>query len=137
MERSDKHSPRIDEELKHETAPVTHGAGMESHSREDLRQETPFSEESTPDPSARPDVPVADGALAPDEANERAELARVLAAAQFPATREFLFKAAMDAHAGEDVLDRLRRLSPSQRFKTVQEVWTATGGQTEASAHHA
>lgn len=137
MDRSDKHSPRIDEELKHEIAPVTHGAGIESHSREDLRQESPFREEEAPDPSARPDVPVPDGALTPEEANARAELARVLAAVHFPATRAFLFKAAMDAHAGEDVLDRLRRLSPSQRFKTVQEIWAATGGPAEASAHHA
>lgn len=93
MDRSDKHSPRIDEELKH-------------------------------------------GALTTEEANARAELARVLAAVQFLATREFLFKAATDAQAGEDVLERLRRLSPSQRFNTVQEIWTAAGGRAEESAHH-
>lgn len=133
MERSDKHSPRLDEELKHEIAPVIHGAGIESHSREDLRQETPYRGEGAPDPSARPDVPVPDGTLTPEEANDRAELARVLASVEFPATREFLFQAAMENQAGDDVIDRLRQLPPSQRFKTVQEVWTATGGSTEGT----
>jgi hypothetical protein len=135
MERSDKHSPRLDEELKHETAPLTHGAGLESHSREDLRQETPFPEEGAPDPSARADVAAPEGALSPAEANQRAELARVLASADFPATREFLFQAALDAHAGDDVIERLRRLPPDQAFATVQDVWVATGGHVE-TVHH-
>jgi hypothetical protein len=135
MERSDKHNPRLDEELKHETAPLTHGAGLESHSREDLRQETPFREEGAPDPSARPDVAVPPGALGPDEANERAEMARVLATVRFPATREFLFQAARDNEAGDDVVDRLRRLDAHQHFKTVQEVWVASGGRVEIDNH--
>lgn len=135
MDRSDKHSPRIDEELKHETAALTHGAGLESHSRDDLRQETPDLDEGTPDPSARPDVPVPAGALTPEEANERAELGRVLATVRFPATREFLFQAALENHAAEPVVDRLRQLPPSQSFDTVQEIWAATGGRVEESNH--
>lgn len=135
MERSDKHSPRIDEELKHETAALTHGAGIESHSREDLRQETPYRGEGAPDAAERPDVPVPDGALSPEEANERAELARVLAVVRFPATREFLFQAARDGQAGDDVVERIRRLSPEQHFKNVQEIWVASGGRTEQANH--
>jgi hypothetical protein len=99
MERSDEHSPRVDDE------------------------------------STRPDVPVPAGALSPDEANERAEVARVLATVTFPATREFLFKAAMENNAAERVIDRLRRLPTSESFETVQDVWAATGGSTEASNH--
>jgi hypothetical protein len=136
MDRSNKHNPRLDEEIKHETAPLTHGAGIESHSREDLRQETPDRDEGAPDPSARHDVPVPDGALTPEEANERAELARVLATVRFPATRDVLLQAALDNHADDATSDRLQRLSPSQEFATVQDVWVATGGRREASAHH-
>ena len=135
MERSDKHSPRVDDEIKHETAPLTQGAGLESHSRDDLRQETPDRNEGAPDPSARGDVPVPPGALSPDEANERAEVARVLATVAFPASREFLFKAARDNNADERVIDRLRRLPTSESFETVQDVWVATGGTTESSNH--
>ena len=135
MERSDKHSPRVDDEIKHETAALTHGAGLESHSRDDLRQETPDRLEGTPDPSARPDIPVPDGALSPDEANERAEVARVLTSATFPATREYLFQAAAENHADERVIERLRRLPASQSFENVQDVWAAPGGNTEASNH--
>jgi hypothetical protein len=135
MERSDRHNPRLDEELKHEIAPLTHGAGIESHSREDLRQETPLPEEGAPDPSARPDVPAPEGTLSPAEANQRAELARVLATVRFPAPRERLFQAALDEHAPDDVIDRLRRLPVAHDYRTVQEVWVATGGATEGVEH--
>jgi hypothetical protein len=135
MERSDRHSPRVDEEIKHDTAPLTHGAGIESHSRDDLRQETPSREEGAPDPSARNDVPAPVSTLSPDEANERADLARVLAPVQFPAARELLIEAALENHADDGTLGRLRRLPPSQQFATVQDVWVATGGVAEASNH--
>lgn len=109
--RSNKVNPRLDEQLQHETASLTHGPGVESHSRDDLRQE--------------PDVGVPD-----DEASQRAELAQVLASVAFPATREQLVAAVTTEHAPE-VATRLRDLRDDGPFDNVQAVWTALGGSSE------
>jgi hypothetical protein len=81
---SDKHSPRVHDQLEHETQPVTRGSGVESHSREDLRHEPPADDELMADPARRPDVPMRDG-INPDLADARAEFARHVAPARFPA----------------------------------------------------
>ena len=112
MERGgDKVNPRLDEQLKHETAPITHGAGVEGHSRDDLRQE-PTDE--VPD----------------DFVDRRAELAKVLAPVQFPATREQLV-AAVTSEFAPEVAEELRGLHDDGPFENVQEVWAALGGLTE------
>ena len=128
---SDKHSPRVDEQLKHETAPLTHGSGVESHSREDHRQEPPAEGEMVPDSSRRPDVEMPDGlGIDLDDADARAEIARYLAGAAFPGRTEELVRAAQDSNAPQAVLDQLRSL-PDSQYANVQEVWVALGGEPE------
>jgi hypothetical protein len=85
--------------------------------------------------SARTDVPVPEGALSPEQANERADLARVLATVRFPAARELLIEAALENQADDRVVGRLRSLPASQQFATVQDVWVSTGGAAEATNH--
>ena len=54
MERgSDKHSPMLDEALKHDTASLTGGSPTESRSEEFREQEGPADGEPTPDLRAR------------------------------------------------------------------------------------
>ena len=128
---SDKHSPRVDEQLKHETASITHGAGIESHTREDHRQEPPGEGETLPDAARRPDVEMPEGlGIDPDDADARAELARYLAGAAFPGRTEELVRAAQDSNAPSAVLAQLRGL-PDSQFANVQEVWVALGGEPE------
>jgi len=133
MEReTSKHSTRMDDQLEHEVESLTHGnAAEESRSREDRLQEGSAEGEMRFEPADRtlPDHP----GLAVDRktADERAELARHIAAASWPAARDELVSTARSERAPEVVLDRLRRLPEEARFENVQEVWSALGGSTE------
>src|SRR5436305_6719072 len=112
MERSsDKHPPRVDEELKHELSSLVRGAPVESRASEAREQEGPADGEPTPDAlitgqrrSPSPD------ALGHDEVEARAELARHLEPSVFPADREALIASARRHGASEDVTASLGRL---------------------------
>ena len=115
MERETaKHSPRLDDEMAHEVASMTHGmSAEESRSREDR-----VLEESTED-DARTMLDM------------RAELARHVTAAAWPAGRDDLVETARIESAPQEILDSLRRLPTERRFENVQEVWAALGGPVE------
>lgn len=131
--QTDKISPRLDDQLKHETAPVTHGAGIVSR-REDLMAE-PVEENGVADASLRNDVADHDSiGIAASSAEARAELARHLTPSVFPAGREQLLEVAESSFASEDTLNWLRTLPGDQHFENVQDVWIALGGETEL--HH-
>ena len=133
---STKHSPRLDDQLKHETDSLTHGAPVEARSREDRLQETPIEGEPVLDLTRRPDIEAAPGlGISPEAAEARAEVARAVVGARFPATRDELIAAAEDAFASDAVRERLRGLPCDGAFENVQAVWAATGGEVED--HHA
>src|SRR3954451_15759146 len=72
MEETSKLNPRIDDELKHETASLTHGAGVDAHARDDRRDQDPVD---MPNPADRPDLPDVGGSGIPTfDADQRAEL---------------------------------------------------------------
>lgn len=127
MEPTSKHSPRIDEAMKGDVAPLLHGAGEESRSQEARLQEDPEV-----GPGRRPgaDEPVGSG-ISEADAARRAELARYLAAVAFPARRDHLVFAAEQDFAPADVIDDLKRLPPDGEYESVQAVWAALGGDTE------
>ena len=130
---SDKHNPRVDDQLKHETAPLTHGSGVESHSREEYQQEPPAEGERVPNAATRPDVEMPDGlGIDPADADARAELASYLPGDVFPARSEELVSAAQRANAPAAVLGQLRAL-PDDQYDNVQAVWVALGGDTEST----
>jgi hypothetical protein len=132
MERgSDRHTPRIDEELKHDTAALIHGSS-ESRADESRLQEGPGDDEPTPDalltgdaaPTSNPDT------LSHDEIEARAELARNLEPSVFPADREALLASAQRLQAPLGVIEQLSRL-PDGTFDHLEAVWEALGGRVE------
>lgn len=133
MERgSSKHGARMDEALEHEVR------GMMTAGR-DTRAE----EWNSPEPSGedQPDVDlVPDGTLTggvPDGMTEqdvahRSELASYLGKECWPATGAELVAKATSMQAPDAVLDRLGGLPADQTFGTLQDVWVALHGGTEA-----
>ncbi|HET6964067.1 MAG TPA: DUF2795 domain-containing protein [Acidimicrobiales bacterium] len=120
--QSDKHTPRIDEELDHDTASITHGAPVNSRSREDLRQEDP-GEDVRSSPSVEGGAPAG---MSPDDVEIRAELARSLRPSVFPAHPSRLVEVAEEENASTLLIAFLRRL-PDRRFEVLEEVYEALG----------
>ncbi|MDQ1397716.1 MAG: hypothetical protein QOG64_2975, partial [Acidimicrobiaceae bacterium] len=84
MQESDKHGSRLDEQLKHETESLTHGAGLEARSQESRLQQDP---EPLPNPADRPDIPDNPGlGIHQPSVEHRSELAMAIKPAGFPAT---------------------------------------------------
>src|SRR5690349_11462994 len=114
MERgSDKHSPRIDENLAHDTRPLTQGAPMEARADEARHQEGAGDDEPTPDALLTGDLhpeQANESLLDHDEAEARSRLATSLRPSVFPADREALLACAQELHAPPDILEQLRRL---------------------------
>lgn len=113
MQMSDKHGPRLADDLTKDTR-----AG-----HEELR-------ETEPD-VRRVDLTIEDdGILDDNEASQRSELARFLQPSAFPARSGDLLRIAEEAFATDEVLALLRGL-PDGRYENVQEVWAAAGGTVE------
>lgn len=128
MERGNTtHGPRLDDEMRHETDSLTHGAPEEAHAEEARLKEASGEDE----PQATTFVGHRDdggtSGLTPDQVEARSEIARWLHRADFPAVREQLIGAAIDAEAPGVVVDRLRDLPAGREFGNVGEVWRATG----------
>lgn len=130
--RSDKHGPMLDDELDHEAESFTNGAPVESRSEEAREKEGPSVGEPTPDARITGDRGLSnDHGLSPDEAERRAELARWVQPAAFPADREQLLASARDLEAPEPVLATLARLPEDVEFANIQAVWVELGGSWE------
>jgi hypothetical protein len=135
MERSsDKHAPRVDDELKHELQSLVQGSPVEARANESREQEGPADGEPTPDalltggrPGATPD------ALTHDEVEARTELARHLQPSVFPADRTALIDSARASGASDDLIGSLEEL-PDGTFDHMEAVWEALGGRVEYRA---
>lgn len=132
MERgSDKHSPRIDDELSHDVRPLLQGAPVESRANEEREQEGPGDDDPTPDARLSGDRGLTPpDALTPDEIEARSELARYLERKVFPGDRDALVASAQRMNAPPRVVERLGQL-PDGQFTHVEAVWEALGGQVE------
>ena len=131
---SDKHSPRIDDSLEHDTRPLTQGSPMEARADEARQQEGAADDEPTTDALLRGDVhpgQSSDALLDHDEAEARSRMASYLRPSVWPADRETLVACATDLNAPPDVLDRLRGL-PDGTFSHTEAVWEASGGRVES-----
>ena len=104
--RSNKHGPRIDNELRHETESIVDGAPVEARA-EEFREQEPLDD-------AQPRDPI----------DARAELARRLEPSVFPAERGDLLASAERQHAPDWLLDALRGL-PDAAYPTTESVWRA------------
>ena len=129
MRGSDKHGPRLDEQLKHDTQALVTGAPDEARTEGRLQEGLNDTDGSIGHRPELDDVPGA-GLPEPDLA-AREQLAGAVTAARFPADRDALIAAASDAFATDEILDQLRSLPPDATYETLSQVWTALGGTVE------
>lgn len=114
---SNKHSPKLDDEMKRETESLVRGAPVEARVEESREKEPaadgePFAASWT---SSR---------LGPDALSARAEFARFLHPSAFPATRDELIAEARGNNAYDAVVELLHELPDGgRRFATSAEVW--------------
>ena len=128
---SDKHAPRLDENLKHDTRSIVQGSS-ESRAEEGREQEGPGEDEPTPDARLSGGLRQQDGQFpTDDELEARSDLARHLDPSVFPADRAALLESAAGNHAPAWVVDALSALPPAERYPNTEAVWTALGGSRE------
>ena len=133
MERgSDKHGPRLDEALEHETEGLVR-SGHDTHAEEWKSPEP--SGEDQPDVDLAPDSTLV-GAPPPGmteaDVESRSELATYLHPRAFPAVQTELMEEARRNHAPDAILDRLRDVPSGREYANVGEVWRALHGGTES-----
>ena len=128
MEReTTKHSPRIDDQMVHETSGLLQGRTFGEGREEGYTQESPEDDAGA---GRRPEVEIQHSPVQPDEVELRSDLAVSLRPSAFPATADQLRAVAREEFAPEPVLDLLDGL-PDGTYQTVAEIWEATGGETE------
>lgn len=129
---SDKHSPRLDEALRHETEGMVR-SGRDTHAEEWKSAEP--SGEDEPDVDRVPDGTRSGGTpngMTSDDVAGRSELASYLGKDVYPAVREQLIGLALDNNAPTAIVDQLRELPSGRTFSNVSEVWEALGGSIES-----
>ena len=127
MEReSTKHSPRVDDQMVHESSALLQGQSFGEGREEGFTQESP----DDPGLARRPEVPIPDSPVQPDDVELRADLAASLRPSAFPGTAAELRAIAREEFAPEPVLGLLDIL-PEGTYQTVAEIWEATGGEVE------
>jgi hypothetical protein len=128
---SDKVSPRVDDELKHETQGLVHG-GHSTHA-EEWKDPEPSGEDQ-PDVDRDPDGALSGGTpagMTSEDVDRRSELASYLGRAPYPVVREQLIELALDHKAPDRVVDHVKALPAGRTFASVGEVWEALGGHVE------
>jgi Protein of unknown function (DUF2795) len=123
--RSNKHSPRVDEQLAGEVRGIIQGtAGGRA---EEWKTAEPSGED-------QPDVSVAPGedfgrgepgGVGNAEAEAFSRFGTYIGRSALPGDRAALERSARDLDAPDDVLEALRRLPPHTTYRTVAEVWDA------------
>ncbi len=135
MERgSDKHSPRIDDGLEHDTRPLTQGSPSEARADEGRHQEGAADDEPTTDALLSGDLhpeQTSENGLDHDQAEARSRLAAHLRPSIWPADREAILGCAEELNAPPDLIERLRTL-PDGTFSHTEAVWEALGGRVES-----
>ncbi len=132
MERgSNKHGPRLDEQLAHEVSGLT-AADRSTHAQEWKDPEP--SGEDQPDVDRYPDGTLVGGTpdgLSPDEVEMRSEVAAALGKNVWPASGAVLVRQAEANSAADRVVDLLSRLKPDQQYENLQDAWTSLGAGSE------
>jgi hypothetical protein len=131
---SDKHSAKLDDQLKHETEGLVR-AGRSTHAQE-WKDPEPAGEDQ-PDADLMPDgtlVGATPAGMTPDDVTGRAELAGYIGAA-YPLVREQIIDLVIERQAPERVIDLVRRLPSGREFLNANDVWTAVGGRVEGERY--
>ncbi len=129
---SDKHGPRIDEALEHETEGLVR-SGRDTHAEEWKSAEPSGEDQPEVDLSGGTVLQggVPDGMTAAD-VEERSRIATYLGRQVWPATGHQLVSVARAREAPDAVVARLSELPPERSFGNLQEAWVALSGGTEA-----
>ena len=129
--RSTKHSPRVDEELAHETEGMMRAERSTARRRSGARSSRRLKATPT---SISPDGTLVGGTpvgMDADAVEARAELARWLDRADYPNTGPGLVEAARDHRAPDAVVAELQRLPDGETYERVGDVVRALGYPTE------
>lgn len=132
MDTSDKTGPLHDEQLKEESEGMLR-AGRQTRAEE--WHQTEPSGEDQPDVDRAPDGTLSGGTpegMTGDDVELRAELAAYLGRDVYPAVREQLIGVAVDQHAPDRVVERIKQLPSGREFGNVNDVWQAIGGHVES-----
>ena len=121
------HSPRIDDQLAHETEALTHGAPDDA--RQEWRRDQ-VGAEGEPEIFVERDDSDA-------ELETRSRLAQSLVPSAFPGTGASLADVAEMNNASPDYVSALRSLPEGRVYATFAEVWEDLGGETEHLDGHA
>lgn len=132
---SDKHSPRLDEQMKHETLGLVQG-NKDTHAEEWAQPEPAGEDQPEADlaPGETLHGGVPDG-MSADDVEARAQLASYLPLSVFPGVREQLLEHVMDSSAPDVVVGRVRDLPAGREFGNVGEVWRALNGGGHVEEH--
>jgi hypothetical protein len=135
MERGDKHSVRIDDAMKGETAGMVSG-GHDSRA-EEWRSAEPSGEDQPAaslgaDSALMGGVPVG---MDPDDVELRSELASWLGRASFPGVREVLLEHVIDESAPDHIVALVRRLPAGREFVNSGDVWRALHEHSRDGEH--
>jgi hypothetical protein len=133
MERgSDKVSPRLDEEMAHETEGLVR-SGHSTHA-EEWKDPEPSGEDQ-PDVDRVPDGTRVGGTpegMTPDDVEGRAELAGYIGKEAYPVVRAQVIDLVMGNNAPDRVIDLVKNLPSDRQFQNISDIWTALGGNVEA-----
>ena len=128
---SDKHSPRVDEQMKGEVGGLI-TSGRDTHA-EEWKTPEPAGEDQ-PDVDLVPDGTLVGGVpagMTETDVEGRTELARHLHRSVFPAVREVLIDDVMNSDAPDRIVDMIKALPSGREFVNVQDVWATLGGGVE------
>ena len=132
MERgSDKHSPMLDDQLKHETEGLVR-SGRSTHA-EEWKDPEPAGEDQ-PEADLAPESTLHGGTpagMTPDDVDGRAELAGFIGKDAYPLVREQVLEIVIDAEAPVRVVDLVRELPSGREFHNANDLWSALGGSVE------
>lgn len=133
--RSDTHGRRLDEAMEHEVESLTRGSPVEARSDPAREMEGPGDDEPTPE-GVIETLPDDQETMSHTEVRARSDLAQHLRPSIFPANRAALVVCAREEHAPPAMVALLEKLSPSESFMNVEQVWEALGGHREERVHH-
>lgn len=128
---SDKVSPRVDDQLKHETEGLVR-SGHSTHA-EEWKDPEPVGEDQ-PDADLAPGGTLLGGTpdgMAPDDVEGRSELASYLGKDRYPMVRAQVIDLVIDRNAPQRVIDLVRELPSDREFANVNDIWSALGGSVE------
>jgi hypothetical protein len=133
MERgSDKVSPRLDEQMAHETEGLVR-SGRSTHA-EEWKDPEPSGEDQ-PDADLVPDGTLVGGVpegMTADDVEGRAELATYIGKECYPVVRAQVIDLVMENNAPDRIIDLVKSLPSDRQFHNVNEIWTAVGGNVES-----